>query len=175
MISIDLEQSDEIGPLVLLQATNRVRPDLLPLLGGNAILDDVSGPQCGKIQMNIAREKPTVFWRDLPVRINDYFLLKFREVCQAGSALLVRNPILAFRIKDKTSDVRIRRVQFRDEKLDKVCFPVTRVCEDIRPAADQTLHIEWNGMVGLTVPVEYDVPKRKMTKYGRFLFGVDTQ
>src|SRR5438552_2812354 len=174
-ISLRLKELHESSPLVFFQTADSVRPDLLPFLGWDAILDDVFRFDRRKVKVNIASQESAVFLGEASIGIDDYLVLKFRDVSEARPTLLIHHRVLAFRIKNQTTDIRICRIQFGHQKLDKIRLPIACVREDVGPATNQTLHIERYLVVGFAIPVKYDAAKCKTTQYGRLLGWINSQ
>ena len=59
-VPIGFQQPNEPGPLVLLQASDRVRPHLFPLFGWHTILDHIPRSQRAEVQVNIASKEPLI-------------------------------------------------------------------------------------------------------------------
>src|SRR2546427_299558 len=132
---------------MLLQTSNCVRPDLFPFLGRNTGLDHVTRSQRGQIEMNIARQEPLILLRDLSIGVNNYLLPEFREIRQTRPSFLVRDRVFTLRIEDECPNVGTRRVQLRDQELDKVRLAITRVRKDVRPSANKPLHVKRDWMI----------------------------
>src|SRR5207244_5730868 len=119
--------------------------------------------------------KSAVLLCESPIGIADYLVLKFRDVSETWSTLLIHQRILAFWIKNQTTNIRVCRVQFGNQELDKIRFPIACVREDVGPATDQTLHIERYLVVGFAISVEYDAAKCKTAQYGRLFGWINSQ
>ena len=79
-VPIGFQQPDEPSPLVLLEASDRVRPHLFPLFGWHTILDHISRSQRAEVQVDITSKEPLILRGQFPIRVEDHLVLKSGDI-----------------------------------------------------------------------------------------------